>query len=71
MYCAAKLRSLDISLSGAEYHFWNNMQGSELTYTGERTMAVSVSKLVRILGSLQFASLEEQKTQCRSMPRQD
>lgn len=43
-----KLRSLDISLSGAEYHFWNCMQDSGLTYTGERIMAANVSKFFRV-----------------------
>ena len=48
MHCTAKLRSLDISLSGAEYHFWHYMQDSGLTYTGEGTVTVGISKLVRL-----------------------
>jgi hypothetical protein len=45
MHCIAKLESLNISLSGDEYHFWNYVQGSGLTYTGERVMAVDTSKM--------------------------
>jgi hypothetical protein len=51
MHYTAKLRSLDLSLSGAEYHFWSYMQDSELTYAGEHAMAVNVSRVVQIFGS--------------------
>lgn len=52
MDCIAKLRPLDISLSGAEYHFRNYMQDSGLTYTGGRTMVVNVNKMVCTFGPL-------------------